>query len=386
MDGDTMVLGTNVFDRTGDGWQMVDSLLVPDPGTVAISGDTIVVGSNGSSGSSAYVFTRSGNDWVDTAHLQPTVQGSDDVFGYSVAVSGDTIVVGAPWEDSAATDVDGDAGNDAALDSGAAYIFERNGDSWQQTAYIKASNTGAGDGFGAVVVIDGDSVAISAPQEDSGSPGINGIESDESLVDSGAVYVFVRDGASWTQQAYIKASNPGGPDSVTGEGDQFGGGESPLGPGIALEGDTLVVGAAGEDSGAVTINGDETDDGHTDRGAIYAFTRSAGVWTQQAYIKASRPTDDLGCSVALSGDTLVAGAWQDMRGSVGANSEGDDTIVERSGAAFVFTRKGGSWTQEWILKADEAISDLYLGGHVATNGTAFAVGTVGTEGTVFLFE
>ena len=117
----------------------------------------------------------------------------------------------------------------------------------------------------------------------------------DSLADAGAVYVFIRNGTVWSQQAYIKASNAG-------SGDRFGNS-------VALSGDTLAVGAYREESSATVINGDESDNSLTEAGAVYVFTRSGGTWSQQAYIKASNTGsgDRFGWSVALSGDTLAVG-------------------------------------------------------------------------------
>ncbi len=155
--------------------------------------------------------------------------------------------------------------------SGAAYIFTRDGAGvWSQQAYIKASNTDAGDNFGFSIVLSGDTLAVLAPGEDSAATGIDGDQSDNSALDAGASYVFTRDAAGlWSQQAYVKASN-------TDAGDAF------VFP-ITLSGDTLAVGASLEDSNATGIDGDQSDNSDQAAGASYVFTRDgAGVWSQQA--------------------------------------------------------------------------------------------------------
>ena len=124
-----------------------------------------------------------------------------------MAVSGDTVVVGAPWEDSSATGVDGNQSDNSAPDAGAAYVFVRTGMSWSQEAYLKASNTDADDRFGLSVAVSGDTVVVGAWLEDSSATGVNGDQSDNSAFRSGAAYVFVRSGTSWSQEAYLKASN-----------------------------------------------------------------------------------------------------------------------------------------------------------------------------------
>jgi hypothetical protein len=124
---------------------------------------------------------------------------------------------------------------------------------WSQQAYIKASNTEAGDGFRAVA-LDGDTLAVGAGGEDSSATGVNGDQDDNSADDSGAVYVFTRDASGdWSQQAYIKASN-------TEAGDGF--------RAVALDGETLVVGAPDEDS---SVNGDQADNSASRSGAVYVF-------------------------------------------------------------------------------------------------------------------
>src|SRR5205814_5798062 len=133
--------------------------------------------------------------------------GGDDNFGWSVAISGDTMVVGAPLEDSGATGVNGDQSDNSATDSGAAYVFVRNGGTWSQQAYLKASNTGAGDRFGRSVAVSGDTVVVGAIFEDGAAVGVDGDASSNAAANAGAAYVFVRSGTTWSQQAYLKASN-----------------------------------------------------------------------------------------------------------------------------------------------------------------------------------
>ncbi len=162
-----------------------------------------------------------------------------------------------------------------ATDSGAIYVFAPDAAAaFAQQAYIKASNTDAEDWF-AGVALSGDTLAVGAWLERSNATGIDGDQSDNSARWAGAVYVFTRDGAGvWSQQAYIKASN-------TNADDEFG---FPL----ALSGDTLAVGAVGENSNATGIDGDQSNNGAINAGAAYIFTRDgAGIWSQQAYIKAS---------------------------------------------------------------------------------------------------
>ncbi len=144
-----------------------------------------------------------------------------------------------------------------ASDSGAVYVFQRNGATWAQEAYIKASNTEAGDRFGRWIGLSGDILAVQSRFEDSNATGVNGSQSNNSAANSGAVYVFRRSGTAWSQEAYVKASN-------TGAGDEFG-------YIVALSDDTLAIGAFLEDSNATGIGGNETNNSLLDSGAFYLF-------------------------------------------------------------------------------------------------------------------
>ena len=314
-----------MFVRSGANWSQQAYLKASNTGagdffgSVAVSGDTLAVGAAGedsnatgvngnqsdnsaTTSGAAYVFVRSGTNWTQQAYLKASNTRPGAGFG-AVAISGDTLVVGAPYESSSATGVNGNQNDNSAPGSGAAYVFVRSGTNWSQQAYLKASNTGAGDSFGYSVAISGDTVVVGAWTEDSNATGVNGNQTDNSAADSGAAYVFVRSGTNWTQQAYLKASN-------TGVEDYFG-------YSVAVSGDTVVVGADGEDSAATGVNGLQSDNTGFDSGAAYVFVRNGTNWSQQAYLKASNTSsnsgtsDAFGRSVAISGDTVVVGANQE---------------------------------------------------------------------------
>lgn len=361
----------------------------------AISGDTLVVGafqedskgsgvnssekddnSLGDSGA-AYVFVRNGGSWSQQAYLKASNPGLGDYFGLSVAISGDTIVVGAPGESSAATGVNGNQANDDAGDAGAAYVFQRSGSTWVQQAYLKASNTDMGDEFGTRVAISGNTIAVAAPNEKSNATGINGSQTDNSARNAGAVYVFIRSGSSWSQQAYIKASN-------TGVDDYFG-------SSIAISGETLVVGAKGESSSAKGVGGNQGDNSALDAGAAYVFVRSGSSWTQQAYLKASNSeaADNFGNAAAISGDTVVIAAYWEDSSATGVNGDQSDNSAPVSGAAYVFVRSNGNWAQQAYLKASNTRYDNSFGYSVAVSGDFILIGApledsdaVGVNGTV----
>jgi hypothetical protein len=346
---------------------------------VSISGDTIVVGtpSEGSNatgingdqtnnlerGSGAvYVFVRSGGVWSQEAYLKASNTETGDQFGEAVSISGDTIVVGAPSEDSNATGVGGTQSDNSALNAGAAYVFVRSGGVWTQEAYLKASNTQAGDHFGSAVAISGDTIVVTATSEDSNATGVGGTQSDNSATDSGAAYVFIRSGGVWSQEAYLKASN-------TETNDYFG-------YSVSISGDTIVMQAPHEDSSATGINGNESDNSVSNAGAAYVFVRSGGVWSQEAYLKASNTEadDQFGTSVSISGDTIVAAAPYEDSSATGVGGTQSDNSALNAGAAYVFVRSGGVWTQEAYLKASNTQAGDFFGSAAAISGDMIVVG------------
>ena len=376
--------------------------------SVAVSGNTVVIGAplessnatgvNGSGvnnyapgSGAAYVFVRNGETWSQQAYLKASNTGAGDGFGWSVAISGNTIVVGAYQEDSNATSVNGNGSNNGASAAGAAYVFTRSGETWSQQAYLKAANAGAGDLFGSVVALAGDTAVIGANREASQATGINGDLANNAAYASGAAYVFVRSGTTWTQQAYLKASDTaagaefGSALGISGESIVVG---SPLAAGgagavyvfirngtawsqqarvqasnsaasswfgqaVAISGETVVAGAPGEASNATGINGNQANSSAQDAGAAYAFTRSGVTWTQQAYLKASNTgaSDGFGRTIALEGSALIVGAPGEDSTATGMDGNQADNASASSGAAYAFSRVNGSWSQYAYLKA-----------------------------------
>jgi hypothetical protein len=381
-----------VFVRSGTTWSQQAYLKASNTGagdlfgcSVAVSGDTVVVGAynedssttgvNGTPNESAanagaaYVFVRSGTTWSQQAYLKASNTGTDDNFGYSVAVSGDTLVVTATAEDSSATGVDGNQADNSASSSGAAYVFVRSGTTWSQQAYLKASNTGAGDVFGVSVAMADDTVVVGARQEDSNTTGVNSTPN-ESAANSGAAYVFIRSGTTWSQQAYLKASNT---EAGPGAGDYFG-------YSVAVSGDTVVVGAPYEDSSTTGVNSTPNESA-ADAGAAYVFVRSETTWSQQAYLKASNTGagDRFGYSVAVSGDTVVIGAYYEDSNATGVNGNQADNSASNAGAAYVFVRSGTTWTQQAYLKASNTGGGDWFGYSVAVSGDTVVVGAYGED-------
>ena len=328
---------------------------------LALDGNTLAVGYSESPGEmigiagihgagAVYVFTRDNGAWSEQGHLHAEVPGAFDGFGAVLSLSGDRLAIGAPLESSAATGVNGDQTDDSLVYAGAAYVFARTGGVWSQEAYIKASNPSKGASFGDSVALDGDTLAVGSPQEDSGA------------LNSGAVYVFARDANGWAQTAHIKASNPG-------PGDFFG-------VSVALSGDVLAVGAPFEASDANGINGDQTNNAAANAGAVYIFVRSGGTWSQQAYLKAARSdaADRFGVNVALSGSLLAVTATGESSNATGIGGDQTNNMLGESGAVYLFRQNGAVWTQVAYVKATNTDQLDHFGGSVALYGTTLAVG------------
>lgn len=347
-------------------------------GAVAISGDTVVIGAGYGSVSNAtgaaFVFSREAGVWVEKAILLAPFGGHNDGFGGSVAIEGDTIVVGATREASNATGVNGDQTNNAAQNAGAAYIFIRSAGAWSFQAYLKASNTGAGDQFGTSVAISGNTLLVGAPSEASNATAVNGSQSDNSMSSSGAAYVFVRNGTVWTQQAYLKASNTQA--------------NSDFGHSVAIMGDTAVIGSPSEDGNSFGVNGDQTNTTATDSGAGYVFVRSGNAWSQEAYLKASNTEagDGFGASVAIAKDTIIVGAPFEDSDGTGADQGQNNNAASGAGAAYLFVRKEGQWSQASYLKAATAVAGTQFGCEVAVSGDAIVLGSVWVQQSAYVFR
>lgn len=376
-----------VFARGASGWAQQAYLKASnsdaDDGfgrSIAISadGNTIAIGApneasnatgvdgnqadNSSSGNgAAYVFSRVNGTWKQSAYLKASNASSNDLFGWSVALSanGTRLAVGALRE----------------ADSGAAYVFERDKTGWSQVALLKASNPGNNDWFGFALAFssNGSTLAVAAREEASRASGVNGDETDNSKSGAGAVYVFTRFLlGGWSQQAYLKASNPD-------VNDRFGHSLA-----LSADGDTLAVGAFGESSAAIGVGGDQTSNSVSGSGAAYVFVRSgSNVWTQQAYLKASNTGsgDDLGIALALSGDgrTLAVGAYQEDSDARGIGGAQDNDLSSGSGAVYLFASDGGAWTQRAYVKAPDGRAQDRFGLSVALSGdgATLAVGAYG---------
>jgi hypothetical protein len=365
--------GVHVFTRTADVWTEQALIKASNPddsdrfgAAIAISadGNLLAVGASYESSSAtgidgnqadnsaglsgaAYVFVRQGTAWQQEAYIKASNTDPVDQFGHSIALSGDgtTLAVGAIGEDSSSTGTSGVQTDNSAESSGAVYVFTRTGTTWAQQAYLKQSNTAPSNQFGTCVALsfDGSTLAVGARYESSSARGIDGNQQNSGATSSGAVYVFARADTTWTQQAYVKASN-------TGFAANFG-----YALALSADGDSLAVAAPFENSPATGIDGDQLATSAQNSGAVYVFGRLVSTWSQRAYVKASNTEalDEFGVTLATTatGTQLVVGAHQEDSAATGFDGNQADNSAINSGAAYLFERSSGVWLQRHYLKA-----------------------------------
>jgi len=314
-----------VFNKTASGWEQVAELDASNTvagddfgDSVAISGSTAIVGADEAAyhdAGRAYVFTKTASGWQQAAELEGSDTVAHDFFGGSVAISGSTAVVGA--------ELHGFGG------VGRAYVFTKTSAGWIQVAELEGSD--AVEGFGASVAISGTTIVVGEDDE-SGS--------------SGRAYVFTESAGHWKQTAELKASDAA-------DFDLFG-------DSVAISGTTVVMGA---------------NFGGLGHNRAYVFTKTSAGWNQVAELEGADTVkkDDFGCSVAISGTTVV----------VGADSHAS------AGRAYVFTKTGAGWKQAAELKGSDTVAGDYFGMSVAISGTTALVGAWGrakNTGRVYVFE
>lgn len=294
--------------------------------SVALSGDTAIVGAPldsletvnppRTSQGSAFIFTRSGTVWTLQQKLLASDGAARDYFGASVSIEGDTAIVGAMFDDVGAND-----------NQGSVYVFTRSGTVWTEQAKLTATQGAAGDRFGVSVEISGESVVVGTKR------------------DQGAAYVFTRSGSAWTQQQRLIPSNGAA-------GDEFG-------ASVTINLDTILVSATGR-----PVSGAD------DQGAVYVFTRTGGVWSEQQMLTAldGAAGDRFGDDVVIAGETAIIGAPFD-----------DISTRADQGSAYVFTRTGTVWTQQTKLTAADGAANDHFGSSVALNGTTAVVGAPGDD-------
>jgi uncharacterized repeat protein (TIGR01451 family) len=334
-----------VYVRVGAAWVLQQKLTALDMAaddrfgaSVAISGETIVVGAPGdddtvagADAGSAYVFRRTNGTWSQLGKLLAPDLAASDALGSSVAAFGDTALVGAR------------AGDGLVADSGSAYVFTFDPVAATAPAFqaeLNASDGAANDFFGAAVSIDGETAVVGAYGDDDGGG------------QSGSAYVFVRNVTVWTEQQKLVAS-----DDVA--GDEFG-------RSVGVSADTVVVGAPND------------DDQNTDAGSAYLFVRSDTSWSELEEVFAQSPsnTDHFGSSVGISSDAVLVGAPDD-----GGNQ----------GEVFVFARLGVEWPRVMRIRASDGDGGDRFGAAVAISGGSLAVGApldddlISDQGSAYLF-
>ena len=335
---------------------------------IAISGDTLAVGAPLESGGATasggvYVFRRTPVGWHEEAYVKASNARAMAYFGGAVALQGDTLVVGSYGESSNASGVDGDSSDTSAIEAGAVYVFVRSGGAWSEKAYLKASNTRAGAHFGDSVAIDNDTIAVGAPLESSSARGVGANQSDSSAPGAGAVYVFSRGTTTWSQNAYVKASNARA--------------NASFGRSVALHANRLAVGSDGESSNAIGVGGNETSTASPNAGAAYVFLRSGPTWSQEAYVKASntRPSAFFGSAVALTTDALIVGAPGESSNAKGVDGDRSNASASEAGAAYLFARGGAGWVESAYIKASNTRPGAKFGASVAIAPKMLVVGS-----------
>lgn len=341
--------------------------------SVAAKGNILVVGAPNEDGDStspmdnsldssgaAYVFEKQLGTWVQTGYLKASNPDSLDFFGLTVATDSETVVVGAPAEDG-----DGASeGSNSVRNSGSIYVFGKDQGEWEQQGYLKAVNPEEYAQFGASLAVVGNNLLVGVPfksdaagsvsafrQESSewqvlseflpefldagdqfgwaislygdraiigaiGESGNGESPGDNSVLNSGAAYIYHFNEGSWNFEDYLKPAN-------LDEIDQFG-------YSVGLYEHFAIIGARLED-GDIS---DPASDALNDSGAAYIFTRETGDWVERAYLKATSPDPDdvFGSSVSVTrGMALVGAPWEDSNGS-----SPTDNSLQDSGAAYVF--------------------------------------------------
>lgn len=286
---------------------------------VAVKGDTAFVSSN----EAVYVFVKEDGAWQQRQRLvQPGGAVRGNGFGSGMSIGGDFAVIGAP----------GTSVNGMSL-VGAAYVYERFLDNWYLVKILTASDGKAGDEFGVAGSIDGETIV-------EGILGVNRLVAP--IYVQGAAYVFVKNGADWTQQQKLTASDGNSKDG--------------FGYSVGISGDTVIV-------GAVSIS-----TLHFNQGAAYVYVRTGTTWNQQQILSASdgAERDRFGISVAISGDTAVVG-------NVEFNFQSPPTRK----AAYIFVRNAGVWTEQQRLVSPDGPAGGDFGNEVGISSDTVIVGSPG---------
>ncbi len=334
-----------VYVRSGQTWVLEAELNAKNASagdtfgvSVAISGNTIVVGATGvdvgdlqdendvsKDVGAAYIFTRRNGAWTQQVKLIPSDWTEDDSFGSAVAISRGTVVVAADTKDLG-----------PLVDLGAAYVFYNSGGSnWKQQAKLLPSDPLLRDYFGSSVAIEGNLIGVGAIQS--------------YLTGPGKTYMFRNQSGVWKQEARLEGKEAD-------LGDAFG-------SAVSISGGTLVVGAYSADP--------DLGNGHvTSAGAAYVFNKSGHDWKESAMLTApdGLSFDQFGQAVDIDGGTLVVGA-------LGATQAGETG----AGAVYIFKKNNDNWSFQTRAVTDPAGADDLFGKSVAIDGEWFVAGASGRD-------
>ena len=382
-----------IFIKNGDTWVQEQKLVASDRAandlfgySVAISGNYAIVGAHGDNedaaglnymdrSGSAYIYYFNGASWIQQQKLVSSDRAANDYFGADVAIFGDYILIGAYAED------ENESGTNTFSAAGSAYIFTRNGSVWAQQQKIVASDRAQSDYFGNCVAISGDYAIVGTWGEDEDAAG------DNYMGNAGSAYIYYFNGSSWLQQQKIVASDRQSSDY--------------FGTRAAISGDKVIVGAYNDNQDAgsayifsrtnttwsqeqkliapvqtlddyfgweIDIEGDfaivgtykedEDEDGLntiSDAGAAYIFIKGDSAWTlEQTIVPTVREVEDyFGCSVAISGDNIIIGAWNEDEDADEANT------LSNVGSAYIFKRSIGVGINETPLPQEFTFGSAY---------------------------
>lgn len=343
IDGATLIVGAHKADINGvkdagvayvyvlgdQGWYQ-QAKLVADPiftddtlgGKVALKNNVAMLGvmgrdDKGEDAGAVVSFERIANSWTQKQIFTAPDAMPGDTFGQSVALTDNYLVIGAPNSDA------------VGVDSGAAYIYQREGGIWRYQSKITASDGAAGDLFGISVAIDGNTILVGADLHD------------EKAENAGAVYVYVVQNNQWQQQAKLVASDGGKTDI--------------FGVRVAISGDTALISARRDDIEELGI----------DAGSAYLFVREGNTWAQEGKLVSpdGAADDRFGRGVALSGDTAIISAMNH-------DANGTDT-----GALYVYKKGPDGWRYTSKVVAENVKPGDQFGWNVALSKGVAVIAT-----------
>ncbi|MFS4460383.1 FG-GAP repeat protein [Bdellovibrio sp. HCB2-146] len=363
-----------IYIKSGGAWtlqQKLNGVLSGDlfGQSLAISGDTLVVGAPShpydateanalTNAGAAYIYFRSGGTWTLQKKLVGTGTNgrmSGDFFGVSVGISGDSVVVGAKGQKYDAN------GSNLLTDAGAAFVFARASTVWTFQQKLVGQGTNgrlASDIFGSKVAISGDSIVVGAPGHGYDETGTG------FLTFAGAAFVFTRTAGVWSLQQ--KLAGAGTVTRVA--SDTFG-------YSVAIENDSIAIGAPGQDTDATNSNS------VTDAGAAYIYSRTGATWTLEQKIvgmgtNGRKAADSFGSSVSISQGRVAVGAKLQDYDAAGA------ALITNAGAAYIFKKQSSSWdfSQKIVaLGTNARVAADNFGASIALQGLTLAVGALGQD-------